>query len=50
MTDWPTFQRVLQRKSVEYLFSSSLTYLVIVSGFNNARCFYIRQFFMGGLR
>ena len=39
MTEWPTFHRVLLRKKVEYLFSISLTYQMIVSGFSNARCF-----------
>ena len=42
MIDWPTFHRVLLGKSGEYLFSISLIYLMIVSGFYNARCFYIR--------
>ena len=40
-TDWPTFHRVLLRKSGEYLLSISLIYLMIVSGFSNAR-FFIR--------
>ena len=40
--DWPTFHRVLLRKRGEYIFSISLIYLKIVSGFNNARCFFIR--------
>ena len=39
MTDWPTFHRVLLRKSGEYLCSISLIYLMIVSGFSKARCF-----------
>ena len=29
-TDWPTFHRVLLRKSGEYLFSISLTYQVVL--------------------
>ena len=33
-----TFHRVLLRKKGEYLFSSSLTYHKIVSGFSNAHC------------
>ena len=46
-TDWPTFHSILQRKSGEYFIFISFTYLVIVSGFNNARGFII---FMGGFR
>ena len=41
-TEWPTFHRVLLKKTGEYLFSISLTYQMIVSGFSNARCFFIR--------
>ena len=44
MIDWPKFYRVLQRKSGKYLFSISLIYVMIVSSFNNACCFYIRLF------
>ena len=41
-TEWPTFYRVLLKKTGKYLFSISLTYQMIVSGFSNARCFFIR--------
>ena len=41
-TEWPTFHRILLRKSGEYLFSINLIYLMIVSGFNSMRCFFIR--------
>ena len=39
-TDWPTFHRVLLRKSGEHVFSISLVYLMIVSGFNDASFFH----------
>ena len=37
-TDWPTFHRVLLKKKW-YLFSISLIYLMIVSGFSNVHSF-----------
>ena len=37
--DWPTFHKVLLRKSGEYLFSTTPIYLMIVTGYNNMCCF-----------
>ena len=42
-TDWITFHRVLLRKKGEYLSSISLTNLMIVSSFSNARCFQLKK-------
>ena len=46
-TDCPTFQKILQKYSGEHLFSISLMYLMIVSGFNNACCFYFLRAALG---
>ena len=47
-TDWPTFHRVLLRKSGEYLFSISFMYLMFVSGLKHT--FFMRLFFTVGFR
>ena len=48
-TEWPTFHRVLLKKTGEYLFSISLTYQMIVS-FLVTRVVFHKVIFTVGIR